>query len=161
MLYPLLCGLLLVADPAKSAELPRFQPGLWEYKRTLMKEGAGRPQVSTFQKCSDPATEFRRRMAELEKKGCQFLPAERTQQGYISQWTCPTPAGPMKFRDVLISQSETTYQSVSEAHSNDQVVRTTIDAVRLGECKDAAPAWLPKSKPANPPPSFLKQGPQQ
>jgi hypothetical protein len=125
-----------------------------------MKPGADKPQVSTFQKCSNPTTEFRQKMAELEKKGCQFLPAERNQQGYISQWTCPTPAGPMRFRDVLISQSDTTYQTVSEAHSDEQVVRTTIDAVRLGECADAGLLGIPKSKRANPP-SFLKQSPQQ
>ena len=165
----LICSLLLVAGPpwaaaaqpaAKADDLPRLQPGLWEYRRTLIKQGAGKPEVSTFQKCSDPTAEFRKKMAELEKKGCQFLPAERNQQGYISQWSCPTPAGPMKFRDVLISQSNTTYQTVSEAHGNDQVVRTTIDAVRLGECTGTSPAWMPKAKPANPP-SFLKQSPQQ
>ena len=99
-------------------------------------------------------------MAELEKKGCQFLPAERNQQGYISQWSCPTPAGLMRFRDVLISQSDTTYQTVSEAHSNEQVVRSTIDAVRLGECAGAGLLGIPKSKRPNPP-SFLKQSPQQ
>ena len=166
----LICSLLLVAGPrgaasgeptaaAKADVLPHFQPGLWEYRRTLIKP-AGQPQVSTFQRCSDPTTEFRQRMAELEKKGCQFLPAERNQQGYISQWTCPTPAGPMRFRDVLISQSDMTYQTVSEAHSDEQVVRTTIDAVRLGECADAGLLGIPKSKRANPP-SFLKQSPQQ
>jgi hypothetical protein len=111
--------------------------------------------MSTFQKCSDPTTEFRQKLAELEKKGCQFLPAERNQQGYISQWICPTPAGPMRFRDVLISQSATIYQSVSEAHSNEQVIRSTIDAVRLGECSVLG---IPKSK-RGPLPSFLKQGP--
>ena len=171
----LICSLLLVAGPrwaasaeptaaaptvaaARADELPHFQPGLWEYRRTLMKPGADKPQVSTFQKCSNPTTEFRQKMAELEKKGCQFLPAERNQQGYISQWTCPTPAGPMRFRDVLISQSDTTYQTVSEAHSDDKVVRTTIDAVRLGECADVGLLRIPKSKRANPP-SFLKHTP--
>jgi hypothetical protein len=145
---------------ARADELPHFQPGLWEYRRTLVKPGPGKPQVSTFQRCSNPTTEFRQKMAELEKKGCQFLPAERNQQGYISQWTCPTPAGPIRFRDVLISQSATTYQSVSEAHSDEQAIRTTIDAVRLGECAVAGLLGIPKSKRANPP-SFLKQSPQQ
>jgi len=116
--------------------------------------------MSTFQKCSNPTTEFRQKMAELEKKGCQFLPAERNQQGYISQWSCPTPAGLMRFRDVLISQSDTTYQTASEAHSNEQVVRSTIEAVRLGECAGAGLLGIPKSKRPNPP-SFLKQSPRQ
>jgi hypothetical protein len=125
-----------------------------------MKAGAGKPQVSTFQKCSDPTTEIRQKMAELVKKGCQFSPAERNQQGYISQWTCPTSAGLIKFRDVLISQSDTTYQTVSEAHGNDQVVRSTIDAVRVGDCGNVGLLGMPKSKPARPP-SFLRQSPQQ
>jgi hypothetical protein len=125
-----------------------------------MKSGAGKPQVSTFQKCSDPTTQFRQKMAELEKKGCQFLPAGRNQQGYVSQWICPTPAGPMRFRDVLISQSDITYQTVSEAHGNEQVIRSTIDAVRLGECAIPGLLGIPKSKRPNPA-FFLKPSPQQ
>ena len=177
----LICSLLLVVGPrwaaaaepaapptvtetpqpprATAPELPNLQPGLWEYRRTLLKSGAGKPEVSTFQKCSDPATEFRQKMAELEKKGCQFLPAERNPQGYISQWSCPTSSGVVKFRDVLISQSDITYQTVTEARSNEQVQRSTIDAVRLGECAKG-PAAIPKSKHTAPP-SFLKQSPQQ
>jgi hypothetical protein len=124
-----------------------------------MKAGGDKPQVSTFEKCSDPTTEFRQKIAELEKKGCKFLPARRDQQGYVSQWICPTPAGPVNFRDVLISQNDTAYQTVTEAHGSEQVVRTTIDALRLGECRIAG---IPKSNRANAKlPFFLKQGPQQ
>jgi len=168
----LICSLVLVvgarwaaateppAAAVKAADLPHFQPGLWEYRRTLIKPGPGQPQVSTFQKCSNPTTEFQQKMAELEKKGCRFLPIERNPQGYISRWTCPTSAGPISFRDVLISQNDTTYQTVSEAHNDEQVVRTTIDAVRLGECSGVGLPGIPKSKAARPP-AFLRQSPQQ
>jgi hypothetical protein len=147
------------AAATAGSDLPHFQPGLWEYRQTVMNPGAGKPQVRTLQKCSDPTTEFKQKMAELEKKGCQFLPTERNQQGYVSQWTCPTSAGPVRFRDVLISQSDTTYQTVSEAHTGEQVVHSTVDAVRLGECAAGGLGGIPKSRRGNPP-SFLKQSPQ-
>jgi len=117
-----------------AVELPRFQAGLWEYRRTLVRGDTAKPQVTTIKKCADPAAEMREKMEDLRKKNCQFTPLRRNQDHYLSTWLCPTPSGPMKFRDVLIARDLTSYQDVSETHSAQHVTQQKIEARRLGEC---------------------------
>ena len=93
------------AGPETSAvELPRFQPGLWEYRRTLVNGKSAKPQVSTVRKCTDPGADIREKIADLRKKNCQFTPLRRNQDHYLSSWLCTTPSGPMRFRDVQIAR---------------------------------------------------------
>jgi Protein of unknown function (DUF3617) len=122
------------AETAVDTELPAFQPGLWEYRRTVIMGNSTKPQVSTVRKCADPAAEIRDKTAALKKKNCQFTPVQRKQERYLSSWTCPTPVGPMRFRDVLIATSTTSYQDTSEARSAQGVTQQKIEATRLGEC---------------------------
>jgi hypothetical protein len=123
------------AEPDTTAvELPKFQPGLWEYRRTLVRGDSGKPQISTIRKCADPGADMREKMADLKKKNCQFAPLKRNKDRYISSWNCPTPGGPMRFRDVLIAKDLTSYQDVSETRSAQRVTEQKIEAVRLGEC---------------------------
>ena len=117
-----------------TAELPRFQAGLWEYRRTLVRGDKTKPQVTTVKKCADPAAEMREKMEALRKKSCQFTPLRRNQDHYVSSWLCPAPGGPVRFRDVLIASDLTSYQDVSEAHSAQHVTQQKIEARRLGEC---------------------------
>jgi hypothetical protein len=117
-----------------AVELPRFKAGLWEYRRTLMRGDTAKPQVTTIKKCADPAAEMREKMDDLRKKNCQFTPLRRNQDHYLSSWLCPTPSGPMRFRDVLIASDLTRYQDVSETHSAQHVTQQKIEARRLGEC---------------------------
>jgi len=131
----------LPAAPAAAAgsetsavELPRFQAGLWEYRRTQVRGDTGKPQVTTIKKCADPAAEMREKMADLRNKKCQFTPLRRNQDHYLSSWLCPTPSGPVRFRDVLIASDLTRYQDVSETHSAQHVIQQKIEARRLGEC---------------------------
>jgi len=49
---------------------PVFQPGLWEYRRTLVSEKSAKPQVSTVRKCADPGADIREKMAALRKENC-------------------------------------------------------------------------------------------
>jgi hypothetical protein len=143
---------------AKTAELPALQPGLWEFRRTVTSRGRGEPKVETARKCSDPIAEFRQKMTELEAKGCQFSPTRRTHDQYVSQWVCQTPAGIVRFQDVLISTSSTAYQTVSEAHNGEQVTRTTTDAMRVSDCTAQPPPGSPQARRKLP--EFLKQGAQ-
>ena len=149
------------ADPAPAgptadsavAELPSFKPGLWEYRRTLVSGQSPKPQVSTVRKCIDPATDIREKMAELKKKNCQFAPLRKNNDHYVSSWICPSPNGPMRFRDVLIVKDLTSYQDVSETHSSQHVTEQKIEATRLGECPGlgtGAP-MTPTPKPKPPP----------
>jgi len=139
--------------PETSAvELPRFQPGLWEYQRTLVRGDTARPQVTTIKKCADPAAEMREKMEALRQKHCQFAPLRRNQDRYVSSWLCPTPTGPMRFRDVLTASDLTSYQDVSEAHSAQHVTQQKVEARRVGECPGlGAGAPLPRTpKPRRP-----------
>jgi hypothetical protein len=140
------------AGPSAAVEqLPTFRLGLWEYRRTVTKPGAAKPQVSTDRKCGDPGAEMRENMESQKKKGCQVAPLRRANQQYVSSWTCQTPTGAMRFREVLRVKDQDGYEDVSETHAGPQVVQQKIEAKRVGECpakgSDAQP---PQS--GNPPP---------
>jgi hypothetical protein len=139
-----------LATPAPAAdtaavELPRFRSGLWEYRRTLMR--GGKPQVSTTRKCADPGADMREKMAQLKKKNCQFAPLRRSNEHYISSWTCQTPTGAMRFRDVLTATDDSSYQDVSETHTAQHISQQKLEARRVGECPGlGAGAPLPPTK---------------
>ncbi len=146
------------APPATSetsaAELPRFQPGLWEYRRTLVSGKSAKPQVSTVRKCADPSADIREKIADLKKKNCQFAPLRRNQDHYLSSWVCQTPRGAMRFRDVLTATDDSSYQDVSETHTAQQISQQKLEAKRLGECPGlgaGAPMTPPPKKPRPPP----------
>ena len=120
--------------PEPAAELPQFKPGLWEYRRTVVSGQSAKPQISTVRKCSDPGADIRDKMAALKKKSCQFTPLRKRENHYLSSWTCPTPSGPMRFRDVLIVNDPASYEDTSEMHSAHHVTQQKIEARRLGEC---------------------------
>jgi hypothetical protein len=127
------------APQATAVELPNFQPGLWEYRRTLVRGDTAKPQVTTIKKCADPAAEMREKIENLRKKNCQFTPLRRNQDHYLSSWTCPTPGGQMRFRDVLIAKDASSYQDVSETRSAQRATQQKIEARRLGECPGPHP----------------------
>jgi hypothetical protein len=99
--------------------------------------------VSTAKKCVDPGADMREKRESLKKKGCQFAPLKRTSERYISSWVCQTPAGAMRFRDVLLVNGPDTYEDVSETHTTQHVTQQKIEARRLGEC----PGKPPPSRP--------------
>jgi len=133
------------ADTA-AVELPNFRPGLWEYRRTVLR--GGRPQVSTSRKCADPGADMREKMAQLRKKNCQFAPLRRSKEHYISSWVCQTPTGAMRFRDVLTATDDSSYEDMSETHTTEHISQQKLEARRLGECPGlGAGAPLTPTKP--------------
>ena len=124
---------------APAVELPFFQPGLWEYRRTVVQDGVPSPQISMLRKCADPSVEIRRKMAELGKRGCRFAPLTRRHQRYFSRWVCPTPLGPTRFRAVLIVRGTAGYTDLSEMRTTEHVTRQRIEAARIGECPANGP----------------------
>jgi hypothetical protein len=133
-------------------ELPALQPGLWEYRRTVVNGRSAQPQVSTTRKCSNPSADMHEKMEQLRKKNCQFAPLRQVNDHYISSWICQTPAGAMRFRDVLTVKDPASYQDVSETHSPQHVSQQKIEAIRLGECPGlgAAAPRTPARKPTHP-----------
>jgi hypothetical protein len=119
---------------APAAEVPFFEPGLWEYRRTVVKEGSPSPQISMLRKCADPSTEIRKKFVELGKRSCRFAPLAHRHHRYISSWICATPLGPTRFRAVLIVRGTAGYTDLSEMRTTEHVARQRIEAARIGEC---------------------------
>jgi hypothetical protein len=120
-------------------QVPFFQPGLWEYRRTVMKDGSPSPQVSMLRKCADPSTEIRDKMAELGKRSCRSAPLTHRLHRYISSWICPTPLGPTRFRAVLIVRGTVGYTDLSEMRTTEHITRQRVEAARVGECTANGP----------------------
>ena len=157
------CGLMLWGsaapadnpEPAASAAtaavaLPALQAGLWEYHRTVVRSDSTGPQVSTLRRCADPISEIRRKMAELKSRNCQFTPLTRRNDSYTSSWTCPTPEGPVRFRNVLVVPDPTHYLDMSETRAGSRVIQQKMEARRVSECPAPAAA---EPRPASAPPS--------
>jgi len=126
----------------ESPSFPGFEPGLWQYRRTLVSVPSGKPQVTIVRKCTNPSAEIEQKMAELRKKSCRFTAVRREHDHYVSSWVCPTPSGAMQFRDVLSTKNASAYEDVSEARLGQHVTQQRIEATRLGDCTlaPAAPA---------------------
>jgi hypothetical protein len=135
--------------------LPSFQPGLWEYRRTMFDQGSNKPQLSTVTKCSDPTSDIRQKMESLKGKSCQFTSTRHIQDHYVSNWICQTGNGPVRFHDVLTAKDAATYVDVSEAQLSQRVTRSRLEAVRLGDCPSSKAGVLdhPSAKPVPTPKS--------
>jgi hypothetical protein len=148
-------GATSASGPGASVELPRFRPGLWQYRRTQMRADTASPEVSVVKKCGDPEAEMREKMESLKKRSCQFAPLKRSGEHYISSWICQTPTGALRFRDVLTANGTDHYEVISETHSPQRVSQQKIEATRMGECPgtgSGAPL-TPTPKPPHPQPT--------
>jgi hypothetical protein len=131
-----------------SVELPAFQPGMWEYRRTQLAMGRNKPQTTTVKKCSDPTSDIRKKLADLEHRGCRFAPMSHSGNRYVMSWMCPTSnERSVTFHDVLTVTSAESYQDSSEAHQEQQVVHSEIIAIRIGNC--SGPADPSRAEPAH------------
>ena len=119
---------------AAPIELPFFEPGLWEYRRTVTNDDSPGPQFSMLRKCADPSTEIRKKMTDLGKTSCRFAPLAHRRGRYISNWTCVTPLGPTSFRAVLVVRGAVGYTHLSEMRAREHVSRQRIEATRIGDC---------------------------
>ncbi len=122
------------AQPAAEGELPAFQPGLWEYQRSLVSAAHDTPRQATIKKCSDPSEEMRKKRLELKQKGCRFSPTVHTGNSYSASWTCPAHGGVVAMSQVITVTSDSSYEDANEARFEDQVMRTRIVATRVGAC---------------------------
>jgi hypothetical protein len=120
---------------------------MWQYRRTQLAMGRNKPQTTTVRKCSDPTGDIRKKLADLEQRGCRFAPMSHSGNRYLMSWMCPTSNDrSVTFHDVLTVASAESYQDSSDAHQEQQVVHSEISATRIGNCP--APADLPPPKPA-------------
>jgi hypothetical protein len=144
----------LLATPLWSApgtsDLPAFQPGLWEYQRTVTTAANPRPQHSSLKKCSDPSREIQQKLADLQHKGCQFSPVTVRGNQYLSTWRCPASSGQLVDRNVVTVISFTSYQDDNEVRSGEHVSRSTVIARRVGECPDQGATQSPSGTTLDP-----------
>jgi hypothetical protein len=126
---------LAPARPSKTEGdvLPTFQPGLWEFKRTLA-NSAGKPQVSSIKKCTNPTADIEQKFSLLSKQHCRFTPLRREHDRYASSWVCPMPQGAASFRSVLTVKGATGYEEATESRLGDRVNQQKIEAQRIGDC---------------------------
>jgi hypothetical protein len=122
------------SQPAKAVDLPAFQPGLWEYQRTVLTTADTNPRKSSVRKCSDPTSEIRRKLDELRQKGCQLSGPKSWGNRYQSTWRCPSASGPLIVRDTVTVNSETSYQDDNQINAGARITRSTIVANWLGNC---------------------------
>lgn len=115
--------------------LPQFRPGMWEYRRTRINSGGAKPQTATVRKCGDPTAEFKRKLAELQGRGCVFKPLRQDGPRYEASWSCSAPdGGVLAMRDIITVLSDTSYRNESEAFVSHEATHSTIVAIRLGDC---------------------------
>jgi hypothetical protein len=122
------------AATAVPSGLPAFQPGLWEYRRTMMSGERGKPQTAIVKKCGDPSSDIQQKLADLKQKGCRFTPLARSGNLYQSSWICPATDGFVATRDALTVKSAVSYEDDNESHLGQRTVHSKIVATRLGEC---------------------------
>jgi hypothetical protein len=131
---PVFLGISLLLAQAQAAELPAFQPGLWEYQRTVLNLGDVHPQKSSLRKCSDPTSEIRLKLDELKHKGCQFSRTLSRGSHYQSTWRCPSSSGPLVVRDTMTVNSASSYQDDNQIKAAGRITHSIIVATRVGDC---------------------------
>jgi hypothetical protein len=137
-----------VAANDPSLGLPVFRPGMWEYHRTQISSAGGKPQTATVRKCSDPSTEFKRKLAQLKQRGCVFRPLKQNGRHYEASWRCSAPDGAvLAMRDVITVNSEASYLNESEAFVAHEATHSTIVATRLGDCPPTSALPNPSAPP--------------
>jgi hypothetical protein len=136
--------------PSALPDLPRMQPGLWEYRRTQV-AGGGTPKTNTFRKCSDPNAEFEQKLAELRKRGCVFTPFKQHGNRYEASWRCDLGDGRMlAMHDSITIIGPTSYKDDNQAVIAHDTTESSTVAVRLRDCPadPSASGSSPSSAPA-------------
>jgi len=152
---PLAARATPVATPAQAAPLPQlalppaaiqalrglpaFEPGLWEFRRTV--ESAARPtDPDTVTKCSDPLSDIRRKMTEMMRKGCRIQGMTYVGNRLHSSWSCLVEDGAVAVSNLITADTPTSYQDVNEARYEQKSTRSVVTAKRVGACPAAEPA---------------------
>jgi Protein of unknown function (DUF3617) len=144
------------AESAADLGLPSFQPGNWQYQRSVISATGAAPRQATISKCANPSQEMRNKLAELKQKGCRFSPTTHTGNSYSTSWTCPARGTLLVMTQVITVTSDSSYEDSTEARLQEQITRTKIVATRVGECSPLA--GVPKKHRPRPPPIAPSSG---
>ena len=134
------------AAAARAAEVPKFEPGMWEYRRTMRtkkpKVGDAPPEPEVSKRCGNPTSDIRQRLASLASQGCRNSPLVYREDHYQFTSVCSAANGVAVIHDVLTFKSSTGYQEDEDVMHAPQVTHTSTVATRVGECP---PTALPRS----------------
>jgi hypothetical protein len=122
------------AKSEPGVQLPVFEPGMWEYRRTMTVTKRGIPQNASVKKCSDPSKDIREKLNELQQRGCKFAPTTHSGERYHLQWECAAQGGPITMSDVLTTKGADSYEDVLESRYGQRVTRSVIVATRISAC---------------------------
>jgi hypothetical protein len=118
------------------SQLPAFEPGLWEFHRTV--ESAASPtEPDQITKCSDPLNEIQRKMMEMMRRGCRIQGMTHNGNHFQSKWSCPVEDGAVSVSNLITADTPTGYQDANEARYEQKTTRTVVVAKRIGDCSPA------------------------
>src|SRR5579862_2347402 len=112
-------------------EMPAFQSGLWEFRRTVEGAATAAAQPDAVRKCSDPINDIRRKMTEMMGKGCRLTGMTHNGNRYHSSWSCMVEDGSVAVSNLIIADTTTAYQDVNESRYGKKTTRSVVDATRV------------------------------
>jgi hypothetical protein len=115
-------------------ELPAFEPGLWEFKRTVESVAQPGTRPDTVRRCSDPRRDIRQKMTAMMSKGCRIVGMTHNGNRYRSKWSCMVEDGAVEVSNLIVADTTTAYQDVNESHYGQKTTRSVVEATRVGDC---------------------------
>jgi len=116
------------------AELPAFEPGMWEFRRTVELGTHPGNQPDRLSKCSDPLNDIRQKMTEMSRKGCRIVGMSHLGSKFRSTWSCAYGDGVVSVSNVITAANTTHYEDVNETRYGEKTTRTVVVATRTGNC---------------------------
>jgi hypothetical protein len=116
------------------AELPAFEPGMWEFRRTVELGTHPGNHPDRLSKCSDPLNDIRQKMTEMSRKGCRIVGTSHLGSKFRSTWSCAYGDGVVSVSNVITAESATHYEDVNETRYGEKTTRTVVVATRTGDC---------------------------
>jgi hypothetical protein len=124
-----------VAGAAASGTVPKLRPGLWEFRRSLVINGASKDV--TTQNCTDPISTMSFWQKSLTKVGCTYEDTRRTGNRYTQSSTCKIDALAMDRRytkSLEVTGEEAYVLEESASGGNQPPMSSVTRARRLGGC---------------------------
>ena len=131
--FVLAASVLATATAVGAEDLPQFQPGLWEFKRTIeeLKQGVKPPPLN-LQECVDPTASLKK---HKETPGCKFSPITKSGDSYSFTADCQTDRGRLRSKNVITVETDSAYRLRVESQAGEQQWTELLVARRIGECQ--------------------------
>lgn len=114
---------------------PALRKGMWEYKRTLVGQGAGGKDAQIANKqCVDPGLSMKAMGEALAKQGCKVTPASTKGNVRTSIWECPMQGTMVRSESVLTVTSDSAYTVNITTSGGGKTNKEVLVAKRIGDC---------------------------